>query len=92
MPPSAYSLSNLIGIPCFISHLLFLIPQTTPFPFQSRQLFSSEILAYLRVSLMYDSFPLCSLPFDLSSCSDRCSLNCASDSVSCTLYLVCTSW
>ena len=59
MPPSTYSLSNSIGSHRVISQFVFLIPLTTPFPFQSRRLFSSVILAYLRVYFMYDSFPLC---------------------------------
>ena len=68
MPYSAYSLSNLIGLACFISHLVFLIPLTTPFVFQSHRLFSSEILAYLQVYFMYDSFPLCSQTPEVLPC------------------------
>ena len=59
MPPRTYSLSNLIGSYRVISQFVFLIPLTTPFPLQSRRLFSSVIIAYIRFYFMYDSFPLC---------------------------------
>ena len=54
MPPRTYSLSNSIGSDRVISQFVFLIPLTSPFLFQSRRLFSSVILAYLRVYFMYD--------------------------------------